>query len=48
MAGIPVVASVSAGSSLAADLAEKLNIALCTFVRPNGLQITTGAHRLQL
>ncbi len=47
MAGIGVVASVSAGSSLAADLAEKLNIALVTFVRPNGLQITTGAHRLE-
>jgi FdhD protein len=47
MARIPVVASVSAGSSLAASLAETLGMALVTFVRPGGrLQITCGRHRL--
>ncbi len=47
MARIPVVASVSAGSTLAASLAERLNLTLVTFVRPGGLQVTTGRERIR-
>ncbi len=46
MARIPVVASVSAASSLAIDLAQKANITLVAFVRGKGFNVYTHATRL--
>jgi FdhD protein len=42
MANIPVVVSVSAASSLAIDLADRVGITLCTFVR--GAQFNVHTH----
>jgi FdhD protein len=42
-AGIPVVVSVSAASSLAIDLARRANLTLCGFARDDRLTIYSGA-----
>ena len=47
MARIPVVASVSAASSLAIDLAEKAGIALAAFVRGGSYNLYTHPERVQ-
>lgn len=46
-AGIPVVASVSAASSLAIDLADATGVTLAAFVRRDRLNVYTHAERLR-
>ncbi|WP_405017734.1 formate dehydrogenase accessory sulfurtransferase FdhD [Kitasatospora sp. NBC_00070] len=46
LAGIPVLAAVSAPSSLAVDLAEELGLTLVGFLRGEGANVYTGAERL--
>ena len=45
-ARVPVVASVSAPSSLAIDLAVRVNITLCGFVRGGTMSVYAHAERL--
>lgn len=46
VAGIPVVAAISAASSLAADLADEVGVTLAGFVRDEEMVIYAGAQRL--
>lgn len=46
MAGIPMLAAVSAPSSLAADLAEESGLTLIGFLREGSMNVYTGAGRL--
>jgi FdhD protein len=47
MAGIPMLAAVSAPSSLAADLADESGLTLVGFLRGHSMNVYAGAERLQ-
>jgi FdhD protein len=48
MAGIPMLAAVSAPSSLAVDLADEMGLTLVGFLRGTSMNIYTGADRVVL
>ena len=47
LAGIPVLAAVSAPSSLAAELAQEAGLTLIGFLRGSSMNVYTGAQRLE-
>jgi FdhD protein len=46
VAGIPMVASVSAPSSLAIDLAARMNVTLVAFLRGESMSVYSAAERI--
>jgi FdhD protein len=46
-AGIPIVAAVSAPSSLAIELADKYGVTLVGFIRGDGFNIYAHAERIE-
>lgn len=46
LAGVPVLAAVSAPSSLAASLAGETGMTLVGFLRDNGFNVYCGAERV--
>jgi FdhD protein len=48
MAGVPMLAAVSAPSSLAAELAQEQGMTLVGFLRGRSMNVYTGAERVVL
>jgi FdhD protein len=48
LAGVPLLAAVSAPSSLAAELAEEAGLTLVGFLRGQSMNVYTGAHRVAI